>query len=467
MDKRKRGILYWLRVVFLIMCIGFMCVRCASGFGITAYAAPSDHPNSSMVTLTPAQTLALYGTTINALIRLDNSMSTQTPIQFTYYDTTLNYGFLADGGGFSSSGIGPQSSNSSWNDEVNSFCRNSTYLIYRADPYQWGNVANYGYGEYRFQGDYSMLQNMISQGAANPVECHIPFSISLSDIAEFKSAVFYPTQLNQPPNFTYTWYQYNRITLLTDIANITDTSIPGNTVSNVWLPWTILMPLYGYDGQQTLDETRTGTFSGFYVDLYEGNDETFDLTGFTIDAYAVSSINPVYGDYDIWLLISCPTIVAVNDNPVTTSPPVVTTAPATGISYPLATMPPAYTDTPQDILNQNLIINNYKLDLIIGQLNLIYNKLNGELGLDLDLGWDPDLQDGLTPVFYGTDLQNQMNQIIASQTTYTLPEINGNNNFVRSAFAFIWDIPFVAVIGTFTLAVSIASWIIFRGRGGG
>ena len=475
--EKKHGLFWIFKTILTAALILYTLVRCCaiiSDRAEVAYAAPGDLPNSARVTLTPAQTVALYGTTINCLIRLDNSMNTQTAIQFSYYDTTDNYGYLQDGGGFSYSGSGPTSSNTILDGQINTYCRSAKYLIYRADPYQWGNTVNYGYGEYRFSGDYEMLQNMISQGAANPVECHVPFSISLNDIAEFESAIFYSTMINQPPNFINTWYQYNRITYLTDIANFTETSQPGVTSAGVHVPWTPLMPIYGYDGQTTLDETRTATFSGFYADIYDGNDETFDLTGFVFDAYAVSSINPVYGDYDIWLLVACPTIVAINDNPTTTAPPVVTTAPSTQTNYPVATMPATYTNSPQDILNQNLITNNYNLNIIIGQLNLIYNQLkaNGELSLRLAEALEADNNAGLVyPV--NTDMRGYMENAFygTSRTdylSYSAEDLQNNAKAIPFLTGIVqnapWAAPFI-FLGSVGLIMIVTSFILFRGRG--
>lgn len=433
-------------------------------FSLDVSAAPSDHPGSSMVTLTPAQTVALYGTTINALIRLDNSMTTQTAIQFSYYDTTDNYGYLADGGGFSFSGTAPSSQNTILDNEINTYCRSAKYLIYRADPYQWGNVANYGYGEYRFSGDYQMLQNMISQGAANPAECHVPFSISLSGISEFKSAVFYSTMLNQPPNFINTWYQYNRITYLTDIANFTDTSQPGVTSAGVHVPWAPLMPIYGYDGQSTLDETRTATFSGFYTDIYDGNDTTFDLTGFVFDAYAVSSINPVYGDYDIWLLIACPTIVVVNDNPVTTvATSSVTAPPVTSGTYRF-TGNTQTLDTRLNAIIENQNVQISQLNAILNELNMIYTAMvaRGELPVNL-VPADP--LNTLPP-----NMMTQMHDALAGFTTARLPdeEIDRGMDIIGLVFDLTGDDPsliFFSVFSGLSLVVAVVSWFIFKGRG--
>ena len=130
-----------------------------------------------------------------------------------------------------------------------------------------------------------------------------------------------------------------------------------------------------------------------FHNFYE-SDTAFNIRGFTIDCYNVTNGS---SGTDLWIIVTCPTLYNYNPPPVTT---VATTRPAETIpaaTYPIETMPPVYTDTPQNVLNQNLITNNYQLNLIIGQLNLIYNqlKLNGELNAKLAAALDADNDPGL------------------------------------------------------------------------
>ena len=93
--KKKHDLLWWLRVILLCGCIGCLFFRCSDM--LNAYASDS-------VTLTPAQTLALYGTQIQGLLRTER-LGSQIPITFDYAFPLDSVGYMDDGGGFSPSNV--------------------------------------------------------------------------------------------------------------------------------------------------------------------------------------------------------------------------------------------------------------------------------------------------------------------------------------------------------------------------
>lgn len=168
-------------------------------------------------------------------------------------------------------------------------------------------------------------------------------------------------------------------------------------------------------------------------------------------------------------------------------PPETTTAPATtrdpsgvgvGTAVPYVTPEPVNLSTLEsgvqaivgeqidananlDWIGRNIYTSTNNLAYICDMLDKIYAKMvaSGEIA------WNPQLQTGLQPSFYGTDVRSDMESIIAGHTTATVPT-NINTQFVKSAFSYIWEeIPFACYLGGLSLVLSVASWVIFKGRG--
>lgn len=443
--KKKRGILYWLKVIVAIFMIFILMYRCSHNYGLTAHAeGPSSHPDSThAVTLTPAQTLALFGTEIQGILYPTQNGSPVT-ITFDYAFPLSSIGYMDSGGGFDTD-VAYQNIWSTYSNRqsVAEYLGESNGLVYVASSSQWGGVDTSPYG------------------ASQTVQLHCPFSIDLSDITGIRQDVLYSTASG-----SLSYWEFNStgniMTVLSD-PNYSMGAILSNAQRNgIRRATYISMPTYPYySSSGSVDETALQYFT-LFQNFYQ-SDSSFNIRGFTIDCYNVTNGS---SGTDLWVILTCPTLYNYNPPPETT---VATTRPAETIpvaTYPVETMPPAYTDTPQNILNQNLITNNYQLNLIIGQLNLIYAKLcaEGELGLDVDLGWHPDLQDGENLPYYDTDIQSQMYDIINGHTTATVP--NFDTSFVKDGYDFLTDNAWIAKMGALSLALSVAAWIIFRGRGG-
>ena len=458
--KNKRGVLYWLRVVLCILCIGWTLYRCSEEFIMSASA---DEVSNNYVDLTPAQTLALYGTQIQGLLVTEFQQPARS-ITFDYAFPLSSVGYMDYGGGFSAEQLDNEISisSNSVKDEVVNYMSSADGLVYIASASQWGGTKVQGYNKY----------------GSNPVQLHCPFSITLNDIGGIQQALSYSTYPRSPQSngvgtSGLPYVTDNTITWLFGADQMTLDSVPGQFYGSIQRAARYPMPTYayyeytydtetGFTTYNPIDTAQVQQFSGFYINTEEQPDP-FDCTGLTIDAYGITSAQA--NSNDLWLIVQCPRLFAYEPPVITTTRPPETVPAAT---YPVATMPPDSTDVPANVINQNLITQNYQLNLIIGQLNLIYNQLkaNGQLQFDVDLGWDPDLQDGESIAFYGTDIENQMHNIM---TTYTLsgnPELNDSNNFVKYAFMAFFSENWLAGLGLFALGLSLATWIIFSGRGG-
>lgn len=441
--KQKRGILYWLRVILAAASVIFLCYRCSEGWGIPVYAdGPSSHPDSThVVTLTPAQTVALYGTQIQGILYATKNSSPIT-INFDYAFPLSSIGYMDSGGGFdeaaTSSNIRSFLSNKA---EIASYIGGCDGVVYVASSSQWGSVDTVPYG-------YT---------ANSSVQLHCPFSIDLQGITGIKQALFYsaPSSL-----LASEWFSYSACTMtwLATPNNYTLYSVPSNASrSSVYRPTFIPLPNYPYYSSDSLDETALQYFTAFY-NSYELED-AFDIRGFTVDAYAVQNAS---SGTDLWIILSCPTLYSYN--PPTTTPAVTTRPPATVVpaTYPVATMPTDVTNYPAIVINDNSVTQVNQLNFIIGQLNLIYAQLVANGKLSVDLGFNPDLKDGDSISIYGTDIKHQMETIINGHTTAALP--NFNNEYVSSGFGFLMDQPWIAMLGGLGLALSVACWVIFEGR---
>ena len=430
--KKKKGLLYYARLVLTVLLIFILLSRLSRS--LTAFATEGSGSGSESVesvTLTPAQTLALYGTQIPCLLYTSRN-GTQLSVTFDYAFPLSDVGYMDDGGGFEYSNVYGSIQESVGRSQIASYISDMNALVYIASSSQWGGT--------------NILPYVQSNMTPLPPQIHFPFSVSLSEIGGMEQAVLYPSYHN---TFNTSNVNYNTCTLtvITD-PNQTFHAIKGNTYGGVDTPADFVLPTYPYYNSSydpnsgmtssvPVDQTRLQYFSGFYFDMYDEY-SSYDIRGFTLDAFGITSTQT--NSNDLWLIISCPTLYGYN-------PPVVTTSE----TYPLATFPtetfPLDTSVSYDpfqIINNNTNTQINQLNLIIGQLNLIYAQLvaNGRLGLDLDLGWNPSLQDGETPSFYGTDVQSEMVAIVSGHTTATVP-VEYNSRFVKSAFSYIWDnVPF-------------------------
>ena len=450
MKKDRR---FFCSLVILGVSVFFLSVLLFESWGILVYAdGPSSHPDSThSVTLTPQQTLALYGASFTALVG-DRYSDSTSAITFQYAFPLNSVGFMDEGGGFSVNRFANNSmsldGSSLTANELKSIWADTTGLVYVADASQWNNSVFTPYSHDQMNG---------------AVQLHVPFSISISGITRFEQNIFYSTKRNADYQTPYAYPQYNELKILTDIANVSFPSVR-SAYSNYYVAARGVMPTYPYyqDGNQ-LDENNLGYFSGWIVDLYEDLDTPtfFSISGATIDCYCVSSVSR--DNNNIWLIIGCPTLYNY-------SPPVVTTTRTTE-TYPIQTFPTETYPTGTSFDPHKIIIDNQntqimQLNLIIGQLDRIYNRMvnSGQIAVNL-MPAEPlaDLR---------TDIHSQIHDKLSSFTTSQIPSDYSSD--MQHSFSFVntmytkftsGSLSFFGWLGIFSLSMYVVIWFIFRGRG--
>lgn len=439
--KKERVFLYW--ALFLLAV--YVIILCFENSAISVYAdGPSSHPDSThVVTLTPAQTVALYGTQIQGILYPTKSGSPVT-VTFDYAFPLNSIGYMDDGGGFDYTATRQNIYSSlSSRDTIASYIADCNGLVYVASSSQWGDVDTSAYG-------YTSTGN---------VQLHCPFSINLQGITGIKQALFYST-LSSISNSQWTQYTNNTMTWLSTPNNYTLQSIPSNSqYSSVYRSTFIPLPTYPYySGQGSLDETSLQYFTAFY-NSYELED-AFDIRGFTLDAYNVKNGS---SGTDLWLILSCPTLYSYNP-PVVTTTEVPTTFPTQ--TFPTATLPTGTDYDPHKIIigNQNTQI--MQLNLIIGQLDRIYNRMvnSGQIAVNL-MPADPLAE-------LRTDIHTQIHDSLTSFTTSQIPinyrsDMNGSFSFVNTLYTIFTSdgLSFFGWLGLLSLTMYVVIWFIFRGRG--
>ena len=452
---RLRFLLHFLLTV--VVC-GYALHRCS----LSASAA------SESVTLTPAQTLALFGNQITGLLH-PVRQGTQTAITFDYAFPLSSIGYMDDGGGFSISEVYDAVNPTVAKQELSQYFGNCDGLVYIASSSQWGGVDTEPYSTYGWYGDPE-------------VQLHCPFSISLQGIGGIQQGILFSSQ--NYLNSTYDKTPYNSCvsTWIFSDSNLTIDAMRGKTFAGLNVPAVLNLPTYQYYSstynpdtgmttQNTLDTSQTQKMAGFYINTEE-QPGAFDLRGITIDCYGVTNAS---SGVDLWIVVTCPTLWAYEPPVVTTTAPP-ETVPVTVATYPVYTMPDTFTDTPQNVINNNLITNNYQLNFIIGQLNLIYNqlKISGELDLKLARELDSiETNAGLAPPSAG--LQGFVNSALVPETVTGESVVTTSGLALQNVFGAYFDLakmpkkygwlaPFAAV-GGFCLGFAVLSWALWRGKG--
>lgn len=440
--EKKRGILYWLRVILAAASVLFLFSRCCEGISIPVYAdGPGEHPDTThAVTLTPAQTLALFGTEIQGILYPTSNGSPVT-ITFDYAFPLDSIGYMDSGGGFDTDvaleNIWTLDNNRQTEAE---YLGESNGLVFVASSSQWGGV------------------DVSPYGASQTVQLHCPFSISLSGITGIRQSILYSTASG-----SLNYWQFNQagniMTVLSD-PNYTTGAILSNAARNgIRRATYIQMPTYPfYSSSGTVDETALQYFTMFY-NSYQ-TETAFDIRGFTIDCYNVTNAS---SGSDLWLVVTCPTLYSYN-------PPVVTTtdAPTTfpTQTFPTATVPTGTDYDPHKIIIQNQNTQIMQLNLIIGQLDRIYNRMvnSGQIAVNL-MPAEPLAE-------LRTDIHSQIHDSLGSFTTSQIPSDYSSD--MQHSFSFFNDLysrftsgplAFFGWLGIFSLMSIVVSWFIFRGRG--
>lgn len=465
--KNKRGILYWLRVIALIGCIGLMIQRCTS------------RASADTVELSYEQSLALFGTTIEGTY-YSNSLNQDIPCYAVYsgrssdYVPSDHFGSYFD---YSRSGWSWNGTNSGTAPFPIPDMDEKKYLIYRICSTSYGtNWPSWSSSYYTGHHNFS---------------CTFPFDVGAVTDLQFSVLYSFGSVVGSYPSI-----DDSSLNLLTSQSSVNVFRPLGwqNYPTRVWTTLTSLykQQWYGEVIQGSEPLTAQNIPESYRVNMsylpckLNYNDVIFSISGFNLGLNNVGAYQKqeydgfagVNGSYCPLLFVQCPVLTGYTI-PETTPP---TTAATTRPYQTAVTGAPAqtvdlsnlesgvaaivqqeqYNGDTLDWIGNNTRITANNLWYVCEMLDKIYARMaaNGEVA------WSPELQSGQNPAFYGTDLQAELDAIIAGHTTATLPALSGNNRFVRSAFAFLWDIPFVAAFGALSLGLSVASWIIFRGRGG-
>ena len=164
---------------FSAFCLFSWFIMFFSPAPVLSYATDGE-PDTS-ITLTVAQTLALYGTQIPCLL-YNSRGGTQLSVTFDYAFQLSSVGYMDEGGGFDYSDVYGSIQESVGRSQIASYISDMEALVYIASSSQWGgtNISPY------VQSNLSPL----------PPQIHFPFSISLSQIGGMEQAILYPTYHN-------------------------------------------------------------------------------------------------------------------------------------------------------------------------------------------------------------------------------------------------------------------------------
>lgn len=409
-----------------------------SAFALGAYAAE--------VTLTPEQTLALFGDTLNGLVRTARN-GAQQAITFDYAFPLNSIGYMDLGGGFNADQIYSDSGEPAGRQEVSQYFGNTNGLVYIADSSQWGGADITPYQKYGQSGDSFQL--------------HVPFSVQLNGIGGIRQGICYPTYYS---NYNTPQTAYNTcLCSYLSTPNIDTVALKGRTIGGIQNVTNFMLPDYPYYNTSTLDETAVQYFAAYYVNT-EQLEENFDIRGITIDCYGVTNAS---SGTDLWLIVTCPTIW--DYVPATT-----TTAPQTTVSGETGLTGIGTTGTGTDlsgisadlreiILNQRWQIQQFEVinentRRIANNTATIVNQLNNIYALMVKQGEIPISTDSTMLAAIGSALDNY--------TTAKIPDdaVSGLTFWGAVASWIYGEYGFAAQMAMFALCIGVTCWILFRGR---
>lgn len=404
-------------------------------------------------TLTPSQTLALYGSSFTGSF-YNKDTGIHQDVSFSCVGSTDNVWLppgAPDGLNLNIQGWGHVSS--SYQTIYNSHAQSAPFLIYS------GTVYNYVYNN---------TNN-------TTLSFHFPISLNISD---YSGMFLYSTGSRAyPHDISSVSTQRSSLLFNTSFSSIENRQniISGNYASYMQIPDT---GEYNYIGTVPDDNMMQMQFFSLYGDssLHSSDNSLFTLSNLQVDlARSAGHVYPTVNTYCIvYFLIQCPTLESYSPPVVTTTttPAVTTRSPYTG-EYFVTTPQFTYDLSPLETNQLNQIrIQNEQLqyeagvfdgiNIIIQQLNDIYNRMvqSGEIPVDLVGGFDWSVN---------TDVQNYVNNAV---TSFTMAQItpasyfDTPNNIYDLFGGLNWLKPF-ALVGAFSTAMGIFTWFVFRGRKGG
>lgn len=421
--------------------------------------------SADTVTLTPAQTVALYGTDINVRVRR-SGLDDNADVTFHYAFPLRSVGNQAQGGGFTST------SNLNVTIGQANEIRALNGCVYVAHESDWGGGSFPTWNSHSTDiADTTAQLNMsVNLGSYTDISQYIAWSCGTWNYVSEQYTNIWPLDSECP----WECYHVEQFGGSTRISN--GIALKVGSASR-WTVGTGLLPTYAWNGTDTLDESSTPSFA--FSRLYA----TTLTTGLPVNQLRVGmqSMQQVhrtgsqapYGD--VWLIVLTPTIKdhvpATTTQPATTRPPATTRKQGvTGVN-PVGTAETGIdldyiaTDLAEIIRNQRHQI--AQLDVENRNSQIIANNTS-ELVNTLNLIYELMLQDGEIPVQPepdGFDM-GAVESAIHGYTTARIPEQAENGlRFWAALIKYINDeLTWAAALGALGLALSVTGWILFRGR---
>ena len=484
--------------IFCSFCICFLLfLLTTSPLRVSAWTVPEGY---GQTTLTPEQTLALYGTSISG-VYFDGENT--NPVTFDYYNTTMNLytAYCEDNNispvpgarmKFQSAQNGAYSqiaSNGGQFDSQNPIA-NHNYLIYRLNA----TAANL---------DLEILDNISFQ-------IFLSNSVNILGLSAFYSSVFWSCAytfdntavsysgdpLSSADAIFYNFfYPHSRLEFFANDSINPDTFSFITESSSYQAPFTFGLTMsptdYYFPGSSAPDSHAWNSFYWFcgieydksVPDVTSGDSFTWSTTQlYTMQSKDIPQISAVhqaymgndtydFSDSYVYLLVQCPVLYGQFILPETTTATTVTTAPSSSAPVVSVTvdvdvnvdLSPILTNQQTQISNQNIMIDNQEtiiadLDEAIDILNDIYQEL-------LNHG---DINPDMTPVSsisVDQAVQSQMNAAVDGATFPTTADLNTNG--VQGIFGLIDRFrsvmpPALIFAYSFVITGGLISFVIFR-----
>lgn len=412
-----------------------------SAFAITAHA--------ELITLTPQQTVALYGSSIPATY-YDGESDITYNLSFDYAFPLSSIGW--GDGGLSVAHTWPSSPTTSG---LRTQLTSGDAAVYVASATQWGG------------GTFVPWAN-----SAGHVNVSLSPSISLTDIDRWQQNILYTVADNWSGDAGGTPLERGcvasegRLTVNASFGEpvLSLTGGSGGYVNDAVRPCMAYLPTYAHAGG-TVDESQLATVTGWLCDITQ-SDVDFSVSGWEAQLTWCGTAGSASSD--IWLILGCPTIGNYVIPPPITTPAPVTSRPdytaETGQTYTTGiTIDNLSAEMQELIRNQrwqlyyeeimvrNQNVQNETLRQILYRLDDIYNKMD-------------ILQ--RNPINTDSPMWQEMADALTGMTTNTMP------NYVLQGLTFWADCSqeilirydFLVPLGAFALTMLVIYYVLFKGR---
>lgn len=420
-------------------------------------SVPASATNYNYVTLTPEQTLALYGREFDGQY-YNSSTGGIRPIHFDFFGTTAKWIPI---GGNSGSYFGKtyiMGLNDSDSD-VESRIQNTEFLIYKADRYNdWG-------------GD-----DWVTNTNSSHANIALGFSVDLSGLSYFTQTILWSESQGWAyPDNEASW-------VLSDLSS----NSSYRTYSKARGDWghyydclMVNMPFYKWDRDDgAINEDRIMRCAMFLLDIgtlgyednYAYNNQNLVLNyvgAYDTEFYNTDVIN-IPHNTSVFLLIGTPTITGVDVFPATTTTTTGTTGIGSTVSYQtFPTVDLSALESGVGTMVQMQDEGNYYERIQIDQLNIIINQLNDIYNAMVQRGEVPVSLSDASP--YPTLNSDVVSDVAGAVTSYTTAQLPDSGNGAAGLTAISSGLGLFSsefqVLGVFFLTFSVFTWFIFRGRG--